>query len=106
MTCVHFLLTKARDKNVYSLKLIREKSSRLSTETDHRLCTKKEKKIAMDTYRRHYCPEGKLEFGLLKTESEVANDQLKEIFNVSLFRNSTEILSGNYLFEKYVYLYK
>ena len=39
----------------------------------------------MDTYRRHYCPEGKLEFGLLKTESEVANDQLKEIFNVSLF---------------------
>ena len=45
----------------------------------------------MDTYRRHYCPEGKLEFGLLKTESEVANDQLKEIFNVSLFRNSTEI---------------
>ena len=39
----------------------------------------------MHTYRRHYCPEGKLEFGLLKTESEVANDQLKEIFNVSLF---------------------
>ena len=33
----------------------------------------------MDTYRRHYCPEGKLEFGLLITESEVANDQLKEI---------------------------
>ena len=100
MTCVHFLLTKARDKNVYSLKLIREKSSRLSTETDHRLCTKKEKKIPMDTYRRHYCPEGKLEFGLLKTESEVANDQLKEIFNVSLFRNSTEILSGNYFIRK------
>lgn len=40
----------------------------------------------MDTYRRHYCPEGKLEFGLLKTESEVANDQLKEIFNVSFIQ--------------------
>ena len=54
----------------------------------------------MDTYRRHYCPEGKLESGLLKTESEVANDQLKEIFNVSLFRNSTEILSRNYFIRK------
>lgn len=44
MTCVHFLPTKAWDNNVYSLKLIREKSSRLSTETDHRLCTKKREK--------------------------------------------------------------
>ena len=34
----------------------------------------------MDTYRRQYCPEGKLEFGLFITESEVSNDQLKEIF--------------------------
>lgn len=44
MTCVHFLLTKARDKNVYSLKLIREKSSRLSTETDIVYVPKKRKK--------------------------------------------------------------
>ena len=58
MTCVHFLLTKARDKNVYSLKLIREKSSRLSTETDHRLCTKKREKNTHGYLQTPLLPRG------------------------------------------------
>ena len=34
--------------------------------------------VMLNTYRCHYCPQSKLQFGLLVTESKVANDQLKE----------------------------
>jgi len=38
--------------------------------------------VMSNTYRCHYCPQSKLQFGLLVTESKVANDQLKEFTDI------------------------